>query len=130
MSEPRMRQPFLFILSGLLLASLIMGGCSSRLVGEPIDEDNIPKIAVGKTTREEILELFGSPYRIETKGDEEILTYLYGSRFTWTMVLYTETREKADILDVFIDQKGIVSNYTFSKGVATPDIYKRPGPPY
>ncbi len=129
MSEPRMRQLFLFILSGLLLASLIMGGCGRRLVGAPIDEENISKIAVGKTTREEVLELFGSPYRIETKGDEEILTYLYGSNFFWTVILYTESKDSADILTVFIDQKGIVSNYTFSKGVATPDIYRRPGQP-
>jgi hypothetical protein len=42
--------------------------------------------------------------------------------------VYTETQDKADILTVFIDQKGIVSNYVFSKGVSSPDIYRRSGP--
>ena len=113
----------------LLLIGLFMVGCGRRLVGQPINEDNIPKIAVGKTTREEILKLFGTPYQIEARGDQQVLTYLYGTTSSWTVIVYTETQDKADILTIFIDQKGIVSNYVFSKGVSSPDIYRRPGPP-
>jgi len=101
-------------------------GCGSRLVGAPIREENIPKIAIGQTTRAEIFRWFGTPYSTESRGDQEILTYLYGREFTWTAVLYTETRQSADILTIYIDRNDTVSNYLFDKGVATPDIYKRP----
>jgi outer membrane protein assembly factor BamE (lipoprotein component of BamABCDE complex) len=113
----------------MLLIGLLMVGCGRRLVGQPINEENVPKIAVGKTTREEILKLFGTPYQIEVIEDQKVMTYLYGTTFTWTVVLYTETEDKADILTIFIDQKGIVSDYVFSKGVSSPDIYRRPGVP-
>ena len=127
-----MRRRALFILGIVLLASLTMPACVRRLVGEPIREENIPKIAIGKTKRDEIFKLFGTPYRVESRGDEEILTYLHGRESTWSVGLYSEIEQKADILTIYMDQKGTVSNYTFDKGVATPDIYKRPilGPGY
>jgi outer membrane protein assembly factor BamE (lipoprotein component of BamABCDE complex) len=124
-----MRGKVVFRLTIVLLIGWLMVGCGRRLVGQPINEDNIPKIAVGRTTRDDILKLFGAPYEIEAKGDQEVLTYLHGTTFSWTAIVYTETQDKADILTVFIDQKGIVSNYVFSKGVSSPDIYRRSGPP-
>ena len=116
----------------LLLAGLILVGCARRLVGAPIREENIPKIAIGETTRAEIFKLFGTPYSIESKGDQEILTYLHGRESITYYGLYVETQQGADILTIYIDHKGTVSNYVFDKGVATPDIYKRPvlGPRY
>jgi outer membrane protein assembly factor BamE (lipoprotein component of BamABCDE complex) len=100
--------------------------CARRLVGSPIKEENIPKIAVGKTTRAEILRLFGSPYRVESSENKEIMTYLYGQELRGTVILYTEIRQEADILTVYIDRSGIVSDYSFSKGVAAPDLYRQP----
>lgn len=122
-----MRGKASFRLIIMLLIGLLMVGCGRRLVGQPINEENVPKIAVGKTTREEILRLFGTPYQIEVMGDQQVLTYLYGTTSTWTVILYTETQDNADILTIFIDQKGVVSDYVFSKGVSSPDIYRRPG---
>jgi outer membrane protein assembly factor BamE (lipoprotein component of BamABCDE complex) len=101
-------------------------GCARRLVGSPIREENIPKIVIGKTTRGEILRLFGSPYRSESKDDKEILTYLYGREMRGTLILYTEIRQEADILTVYFDRSGVVSDYSYSKGVATPDLYRQP----
>jgi hypothetical protein len=99
--------------------------CARRLVGSPIREENIPKIVAGKTTRTEVLRLFGSPYQVESKGDRDILTYLYGQELRGTIILYTEIRQEADILTIFIDRSGIVSDYSFSKGVAAPDLYRQ-----
>jgi hypothetical protein len=50
----------------LFLIGITAVSCARRLVGSPIKEENIPKIVVGKTTRAEILRLFGSPYRVES----------------------------------------------------------------
>jgi|GEM_PF-463535 len=117
-----MRQHALLAITVLFLAGWIMAGCAARhLVGSPIKEEGIPKIVAGKTTRAEILSLFGPPYRVESKGDQEVLTYFYGKQSNWTIVLYSESRHSADILNVYLNQNGIVSNYAFSEGVAMPE---------
>ena len=121
-----MRKRNLLTLTILLVAGLLIVGCARRLVGTPIKEENIPKIAIGETKREDIFRWFGTPYSLESKDNQEILTYLHGKELIWTAGLYTETQQSADILTVFIDEKGAVANYVFSKGVSTPEIYKRP----
>ncbi|MGH7381629.1 MAG: hypothetical protein ACREKR_05285 [Candidatus Methylomirabilales bacterium] len=106
----------------LFLTGWIMAGCAARhLVGSPIKEEGIHKIVAGKTTRAEILSVFGPPYRVESKGDQEVLTYFYGKQSHWTILLYSESRQSADILNVYLNQNGIVSNYAFSEGVAMPE---------
>ena len=98
-----------------------MAGCAARhLTGSPIKEEGIRNIVIGKTTRADILNWFGPPYRIESKDDGEILTYFYGKQSNWTIVLYSESRQSADILNVYLNKNGIVSNYAFSEGVAIP----------
>jgi len=120
--EKAMRRQALFMVPIFLLAAWIMAGCGARhLTGSPIKEEGIHKIVVGKTTRAEILSVFGPPYRVESKGDQEILTYFYGKQSNWTIVLYSESRHSADILNVYLNQNGIVSNYAFSEGVAMPE---------
>jgi outer membrane protein assembly factor BamE (lipoprotein component of BamABCDE complex) len=116
----------------LLATGVVLAGCSRQLVGQPIREDLIPKIAVGKTTRAEVLTLFGSPYRIETHGETETLTYLYGTESVWTVGVYTEIQRSADILTISLDRNRVVSAIGFSKGVSTPDFYRPrvPGAPY
>lgn len=112
----------------LFIAGLMVAGCARRLVGTPIKEEHIPKIALGVTTRTEIFRLFGTPYRIDSKDNQEILTFLYGREAHWSALVYSETREKADILTIYIDRNGLVSEYAFSKGIATPEIYLRNRP--
>lgn len=119
-----MRQRALFTITILIIVSVLTTACARRLVGRPIEEDNIPKITVGKTTREEIFALFGSPFRMEAKPDYDILTYLHGRDFVWTAGLYTESQSQADILTVFIDKRGVVSNYAFTKGASTPELLR------
>lgn len=120
--EKAMRQQTLFMVPIFLVAGWTMAGCAARhLVGSPIKEEGIHKIVAGKTTRAEILSLFGPPYRVESKGDQEILTYFYGKQSNWTILLYSESRHSADILNVYLNQNGIVSNYAFSEGVAMPE---------
>jgi len=54
---------------------------------------------------------------------QEVLTYLYGRQSNWTILLYSESRQSADILTVYLDRNGIVSNYAFSKEVTVPERY-------
>ena len=110
----------------LMVLCLMAVACTRHLVGSPIREENIPKIAIGKTTRADVFRLFGSPYRIESAGDKEILTYVYGEEMSGSIVIYTERRQRADLLTVYIDRAGVVSDYSFSKEAAIPDFYKQP----
>ena len=105
----------------ILVVFLVIGfaqfGCAWRTVkGTPIKEANILKVEAGKTTRTQIFELFGTPFKTDYKAGKEILTYLYVTNFFATGGIYTETREKADILVFHIEENGVVSNYSFSKG--------------
>jgi hypothetical protein len=120
--ENVMRRRAVSIVPIVLIAGWVIAGCAARhLVGSPIDEENVHKIVAGKTTRAEILSLFGPPYRVESKGDHEVLTYFYGKQSNWTILLYSESRHSADILNVYLNRNGIVSNYAFSEGVAMPE---------
>jgi hypothetical protein len=80
----------------LFAASTLTSGCARRLVGPPIQVENVSKILVGQTTRSEVLKL------------------------------YSETRDRADVLTIFLDRNGIVTEHSYSEGVATPDIYRQP----
>lgn len=124
-----MRQRAMVALTILTIVSVVTIGCARRLVGEPINEDNIPKITVGKTTRGEIFALFGAPYRMEAREDQDVLTYLHGREFIWSAGLYTENRSQADILTVFIDKGGVVSNYAYTKGASAPELLRPPARP-
>jgi outer membrane protein assembly factor BamE (lipoprotein component of BamABCDE complex) len=110
----------------VMVSCLMVVACARHLVGSPIREGNIPKIAIGKTARAEVLQLFGSPYKISSAGDKEVLTYVYGEEMIGTIGVYTERRQRADVLTIYIDRAGIVSDYSFSKEAAIPDFYQQP----
>ncbi len=122
---PAIRRETLLQLT-ILVAALMTNSCGWRhLIGKPIAVENIPQIVIGKTTRADVFTLFGAPYSVESKGDQEILRYLHGKESFWTIGFYSEREEKADLLSIYIDQNGIVSNYAFSKDTAIPESYKR-----
>lgn len=119
--DKAMQRQALLMVPVLVVAGWIMAGCGARhLTGSPIKEEGIRNIVIGKTTRVDILKWFGPPYHIESKEDGETLTYFYGKESTWTIVLYSESRQSADILNVYLNKNGIVSNYAFSEGAAIP----------
>ena len=58
-----------YILSGMiLLAGINFWGCRSVEYGIAFDEEEIERIHLGKTTKEEILGWFGPPNAMATKG--------------------------------------------------------------
>jgi len=60
-----------YVLSGtILLAGMNLWGCNIRSVEYDLtfDEDEIERIHLGKTTKEEILDWFGPPNAMATKG--------------------------------------------------------------
>ncbi|MGZ4998764.1 MAG: outer membrane protein assembly factor BamE domain-containing protein [Methylomonas sp.] len=96
-------------LSSLLLVSGIastqLTGCFT--VGQEFAASRVPEIKVGQTTKKEISELFGTPWR----------TGLEDGRPTWTYGIYRYALfggdDTQDLLIRF-DPQGIVRSYTFN----------------
>lgn len=59
-----------------LLALLVVGlvaGCAS--VGQPFAQHKVPDIVVGETTKAEIQEMFGNPWRTGSESGQQTWTY-------------------------------------------------------
>jgi hypothetical protein len=119
---------FLLCVAVTLISCIVTLACVRSIVGSPIHSEFISRVEAGKTTKSEVLRLFGSPYQIESSEDREILTYIYGKDTVIWYILYTQRNQEADVLTFFIDQAGVVSNYSFSRDAAIPDFYRQPRP--
>lgn len=110
------------LISILLLFIVTFAGCVSRhIMGTPISEGKIHAIRIGKTTRAQVFELFGTPYQTENRAGGEALTYIYAESWNTITGVYNERRDKADILIILINADGVVSDYSFSKGAPIPE---------
>lgn len=96
-------------LSQLLLVVSIavtqLTGCFT--VGQEFSGSQVPKIKIGQTTKQEVTNIFGSPWR----------TGMEDGRTTWTYGIYKYSLFGADdTQDLLIrfDPNGIVRSYTFS----------------
>lgn len=89
----------------LLLGTVPLTGCFT--VGQEFAGSRVPEIKIGHTTRQEITELFGRPWR----------TGMEDGRTTWTYGIYKYSLFGADdTQDLLIrfDPQGIVRSYTYS----------------
>ena len=114
------KETYLIII--LLFLGVTFFGCFSRhIMGTPISENKLYGIQIGKTTRAQVFELFGTPFKIEKENEGQSLTYVYAESLSTITGVYNERRDKADILNVLINSEGVVSSYSFSKGVPIPE---------
>ena len=94
-------------LSSLLLVSGIaatqMTGCFS--VGQEFSASRVPEIKIGQTTKKDISDMFGTPWR----------TGMEDGRPTWTYGIYKYSLFGSETEDLLIrfDPQGVVRSYTF-----------------
>lgn len=134
----------------LLLLTLLAGtpgciGISTQYEGNPIAAETLQKIAVGTTTRAQVLELLGSPLEIDRtditglaeralsryQGEELSLkidpslfedVYIYERRQIDRFALllgifnYVTSDERSDRLSVFFDKEGVVLGVGWTPG--------------
>lgn len=96
-----------------LSAMLLLGGLSATqltgcfTVGQEFAGSRVPEIKVGQTTRQEISDIFGKPWR----------TGMEDGRTTWTYGIYKYSLfgsdDTQDLLIRF-DPQGVVRSFTFS----------------
>jgi len=97
------RLSLLLLLAGL--ASTQLTGCYSA--GQEFASSRVPEIKIGQTRKQDITEMFGTPWR----------TGLEDGRPTWTYGIYKyELFGATDSQDLLIrfDGQGVVRSYNFS----------------
>ncbi len=95
----------LFSKSVLLALSLILAGCAT--VGQDFATHNVAQITIGETTRSEIQEMFGEPWRTGIEDDKR--TWSYG-KYRWSAFGDAETTD----LVVRFNDDGTVSSYVYN----------------
>lgn len=90
------------------IALLTFGGCAR--VGEDFNANNVKTIKIGETTQNDIIAMFGHPWR---KGIENGVTIWTYGRYTYRLIGDTDTK---DLVIKFNNQKKVTS-YTFNETV-------------
>jgi hypothetical protein len=108
LSFPKQRWSALIycLLSGLICATLILSaGCAT--VGRDFPVDQVKMIKIGETTKKEIRNMFGEPWRVGLEDGLE--TWSYG-KYHYSM--FSE-KDAKDLVVRFTD-KDVVESYTFN----------------
>jgi hypothetical protein len=92
---------FVFICSALIFTA----GCAT--VGHEFPVSQVKKIQIDQTTKEEILAMFGEPWRVGLESGQE--TWSYG-KYHYTM--FSE-KDAKDLVVRFTDDN-VVESYTFN----------------
>jgi outer membrane protein assembly factor BamE (lipoprotein component of BamABCDE complex) len=98
---------------GLLISFVILSSCAT--VGKDFaGRDTVKKIHTGKTTKLEILDMFGAPYRRGMEDSDETWTYVY-----WKFSLFGSKHAK----DLYIrfDKNGSVLSYSYNNNFPGPE---------
>lgn len=104
------------------MISLTLVGCatSSYSVGRDFQVENVNKIVKGKTTGNDLIQMFGEPFTKTVLSEtEEKWLYTHSSgtasaqSYVFTMKVETTGRQK--MLDILL-KNGVVTNFTFTDG--------------
>jgi outer membrane protein assembly factor BamE (lipoprotein component of BamABCDE complex) len=93
--------------TGLLAAgaAALLAGCVT--VGRDFPAQRVAKLQIGTTTRDQVRDLFGQPWRTGLEDGQPTWTY---GHYHYTLLGNTRTRD----LVVRFDPRGVVQSYTFS----------------
>jgi len=84
---------------------ITFNGCAR--IGHDFNENRVQNIQIGKTTKDDLISMFGQPWR---KGiDNGVTMWTYG-RYTYRVIGEADTKD----LIVKFDKDGKVSSYTFN----------------
>lgn len=91
-------------ISFILLIGLT--GCETiDIHGHEVDLDQLKKVNVGKTTKNQVKEIFGTPSAVSTFNNN---TWFYTSDTTSTRAFFSPTILKSNVTRIEFDNKGIV----------------------
>jgi outer membrane protein assembly factor BamE (lipoprotein component of BamABCDE complex) len=102
---PAHRKKCAGILLLLLLLAAWLSGCAS--VGRDFPTDAIENIRIGETSRSQIREMFGAPWRVGIEDGREVWTY---GKYRYRLFGEASTTD----LVIRFDKKGTVTSYTYN----------------
>jgi len=88
----------------VVLLAVVLAGCWT--VGQEFDQQVLPDIVKGKTTRAQVQDWFGSPYEKGLQGQYVTWTYRY------IRVEFGKDRSKE--LVVYFNKDGVVHTYSYT----------------
>jgi outer membrane protein assembly factor BamE (lipoprotein component of BamABCDE complex) len=132
MASTRARPNCSRILALALMLTILTGGCviGRVYVGSEIPAELQDKIAVGATTKSEILRLYGPPDTVRRQYDGDLFVYQFLRRnfsslnitepvFTHlTIFSYSRVQQKDDSLVILFDKDGVVKNFGYHRGTS------------
>lgn len=95
---------FRWSLAALAVAALL-SGCAN--VGREFAAGRVGEIEIGKTTREEVRQLFGAPWRVGSEDGRQ--TWSYG-RYQYRLIGENDSQD----LVIRFNKDGTVGSYTFN----------------
>ena len=115
---------------GLALALLLGSACTigRTYVGAEIREEPAARIQAGRTSRAEVLQVFGPPDRILRRANGDVFIYLFErtneTSFTLEEPVFTnfqlfswnKVQRKSDRLTIFFDGDGTVTAFGHRRG--------------
>ena len=101
----RRGSPSLWIVSLVVAGTALLAGCVT--VGRDFPAQRVAKLEIGATTRAQVRELFGTPWRTGVEDGQPTWTY---GHYHYALLGDTRTRD----LVVRFDAHDVVASYTFN----------------
>ncbi|MEK6775449.1 MAG: outer membrane protein assembly factor BamE [bacterium] len=99
------RNRIAFTLLAVLFLAITAAGCMT--IGHEFRVDAVSRIRIGETTRLQIGDIFGPPWRTGLEDGKTTWTYAH---YRYSMLGGSMTRD----LVIRFDDKGVVTSYTFN----------------
>ena len=129
------KRPERRLLAAVGAVALLASGCSITRVyeGMQLRADPQQELLYGRTTKSDVLRVFGPPAGIGRQHDGDVFVYRYVRRNAESLQLeepvftgiefftYTRSREKADLLVILFDEEGVLRSYGWDEGTAELD---------
>ena len=115
---------------GLALTLLLGSACTigRTYVGAEIREEPAARIQAGRTSRAEVLQVFGPPDRILRRANGDVFVYLFERTNETTFTIeepvftnfqlfsWSKVQRKSDRLTIFFDGEGTVTSFGHRRG--------------
>ena len=101
------------------LTAMLVFGCTAATIqtdGTPIDKTRLSSIKPGTTTRQAVIEAFGTPTETTLSENLEKIVYVYKEKKTpvYLGVIQNQTRSTDEVTTLeFILQEGVVDSYRY-----------------
>ena len=105
LTKPRFGPGSILVFAFITAAMIFSAGCAT--VGHDFPADQVKKIQIGQTTKEEIRAMFGEPWRVGMEDGLE--TWSYGQ---YTYQMFSE-KDAKDLVVRFTGD-AVVESYTFN----------------